>query len=434
MKYPRYPAYKDSKIQWIGEIPEHWMVKRLKHTAHPMFEKGNHEAEQVALENIEGWSGKYVPTETEFAGDGIRFEIGDVLFGKLRPYLAKVYRAEFQGEAVGEFFVLRSAANINSKFLSYWLLNEDFINVVDSSTFGAKMPRVDWIFMGNLPTAVPPESEQRDISESLSYEITKIDSSISKQQRLIELFKEKRQAIITHVVTKGLDPNVPMKDSGIEWIGEIPEDWEITPLKRLMTCNDEVLSENTHPDSELKYIEISDVSDGNGITNIQEIIFSEAPSRARRIVRDGDIIISTVRTYLRAIASVQEPEHNTVVSTGFAVLRPRKISGGFAKYALSADYFIEEVISESTGVSYPSISSEKMITFKIAVPDKETQFRITKSLDKTMNVLSSLISKQEQMIELLKEHKSSLISNAVTGKIDVRGLVKGVTIPAGQTP
>jgi type I restriction enzyme S subunit len=238
---------------------------------------------------------------------------------------------------------------------------------------------------------------------------------------MIELLKEKRQAIITKAVTKGLDPNMPMKDSGVEWIGEIPEHWDTIPIKFIMSCNDETLPESTHPETKIQYIEISDVSENQGITSIQEIKFSDAPSRARRIVKDGDIIISTVRTYLRAIATIKEPRENTVVSTGFAVLRSRGLSQKFAKYALSANYFIERIVSESTGVSYPAISSEKLMNFRIAIPDSKSQNYISDYIDKINGKLSQLISKQERMIELLKEYKTSLITQAVTGKIDVRG-------------
>ena len=204
------------------------------------------------------------------------------------------------------------------------------------------------------------------------------------------------------------------KDSGVEWIGKIPEHWDTVPIKFIMSCNDETLPEGTHPETKIQYIEISDVSEIKGITNIQEIKFSDAPSRARRIVKDGDIIISTVRTYLRAIGAIKEPKKNTVVSTGFAVLRPRGISSKFAKYAFSSSYFIERIVSESTGVNYPAISSEKLMNFSIPIPDSKSQSEISDYIDKIESKLNLLISKQEKMIGLLKEKRQAIITKAVT--------------------
>jgi type I restriction enzyme S subunit len=244
---------------------------------------------------------------------------------------------------------------------------------------------------------------------------------------MIELLKEKRQAIITKAVTKGLDPNMTMKDSGIEWIGQIPEKWSLVPIKFIMSSNDDVVPESTDPNSQWLYVEISDVTESDGIINFQKVQFSEAPTRARRIVKDGDIIISTVRTYLRAIASIKKPEKNTLVSTGFAVLRPRYISQDFAKYALLADYFIDRVISESTGVSYPAINLEKLTSLKIVLPDSDSQIEITNYLYNIVIKFNLLIEKQKKMIELLKEYKSSIIFQAVTGRIDVRGFAGSTT-------
>ena len=201
---PNVPM-KDSGIEWIGEIPEHWKMKRLKYAIQLVTEKSNQEVKQVALENIESWSGRFIPTETEFEGEGIRFKAGDVLFGKLRPYLAKVHRAEFSGAVVGEFFVLRPLSDIESNFLSTWLLNREFINIVDSSTYGAKMPRVGWDFMGDLLIAIPAKTEQEHICGVIRAKTSIIDSLVSKQQEMIELLKEHKTSLVSLAVTGKID-------------------------------------------------------------------------------------------------------------------------------------------------------------------------------------------------------------------------------------
>ncbi len=201
---PNVPM-KDSRIEWIGEIPANWNIKRLKYAAQLVTEKSRQYAKRVALENVESWSGRYINTETKFEGEGVEFREGDVLFGKLRPYLAKVYKAEFSGSAVGEFFVLRPYFDIDSDFLSALLLNREFINLVDGSTYGAKMPRVDWEFMGNLLLAIPPTTEQRNIFEIIDAKTSKIDYLISKQQQMIELLQEHKTSLISQAVTGKID-------------------------------------------------------------------------------------------------------------------------------------------------------------------------------------------------------------------------------------
>jgi restriction endonuclease S subunit len=227
MSFPRYPAYKDSGVPWLGEVPEHWEVKPLKYNLRLLTEKTDRRENPVALENIEGWTGQFLPTETEFEGEGVAFNKGDILFGKLRPYLAKAYLATSQGEAVGDFHVLRPFESVIGRFAQYQILNREFIAIVDGSTFGSKMPRASWDFVGGMKVTAPPLFEQTRIAAFLDRETTKIDALVAEQQRLIDLLKEKRQAVISHAVTKGLNPTAPMKPSGIEWLGDVPAHWRV---------------------------------------------------------------------------------------------------------------------------------------------------------------------------------------------------------------
>lgn len=233
MSLLRYSEYKDSGVEWLGEVPAHWKTKRLKHCLTLLTEKVGSCQNKVALENIESWSGQFLPSDTEFEGDGVAFEKHDILFGKLRPYLAKVYLADSSGEAVGDFHVLRSGAGVIPRYAQYQILSRDFIDLVDGSTFGSKMPRACWEFVGNMPFPLPSTSEQTAIATFLDRETATIDGLITEQEKLIALLAEKRQATISHAVTKGLNPAAPMKDSGGAWLGDVPAHWEVTQLKRL---------------------------------------------------------------------------------------------------------------------------------------------------------------------------------------------------------
>jgi type I restriction enzyme S subunit len=209
------------------------------------------------------------------------------------------------------------------------------------------------------------------------------------------------------------------EDSGVEWLGEIPAHWEARRLKYASSLNDETLGETTDPDFELLYVDISSVDAIEGIQNKERQIFQDAPSRARRKVKHGDVIVSTVRTYLRAIAPIVEPEENLIVSTGFAVVRPANdLESRFAFYALRTLYFVESVVANSVGVSYPAINASELATLPIVLPPAEEQRAISAFLDRETGHIDALIAKKERQIELLQEKRAALISQAVTKGLD----------------
>ena len=476
-KYKPYLTYKPSDVEWLGEVPAHWEVRRLKYSA--PFANGKLDnkpeyATYVGLENIEPWTGEllldYQPDSVDSTvvtfgpGDAGRLQspsiqwnmpptrpsresgnpqfqpwspaitertarieqlcnrpAGDVLFGKLRPYLAKVARPDFEGTATSEVLVMRPLDECSQSYLAYCLLNAPYIRWIDTLTYGAKMPRVspDEVACSFIP--LPPLPEQQAIAAFLDRETARIDALVSKKERLIELLQEKRTALITRAVTRGLDPNAPLKDSGVEWLGELPAHWEVKRLKYLATLNDEALPETTDPDMEITYVDIGNVDSVEGITGVQDLVFEDAPSRARRIVRQGDVIISTVRTYLKAIARIEPTDANLIVSTGFAVIRPRKLDDGCVAYALSSPYFVDRVVAHSVGVSYPAINASELACLDIAFPPLPEQQAIASFLDQETAKLDGLVGKVQEAIERLRELRTALISAAVTGRIDVRG-------------
>ena len=215
-------------------------------------------------------------------------------------------------------------------------------------------------------------------------------------------------------------PSYPeYKDSSVKWGGEIPAHWETYRLKHVATINDEALPEDTNPDYEISYIDIGNVDATKGIVAQETYTFAEAPSRARRVVHDGDVIVSTVRTYLRAIAPIANPEPNLIVSTGFAVIRPRSgLLSRFAAYALRAPYFVDHVVAESVGVSYPAINAWQLGTFRIGVPTEEEQRAIADFLDRETAKIDAFVEKKVRLIDLLQEKRTALITHAVTKGLD----------------
>lgn len=207
------------------------------------------------------------------------------------------------------------------------------------------------------------------------------------------------------------------KDSGISWIGEIPVDWSIKKLKYYTTINDEVLTESTAPNYEFRYVDIGSVTLQKGIEQYQGFSFENAPSRARRIVRAGDVIVSTVRTYLKAVASIHD-DKDVIVSTGFAVIRPKEVDSRFLAYSLANHYFVEMVSSRSTGVSYPAINASAMVNIKNILPPNDIQKCIADYLDRKTEAVDTAISDKEKLIRLLEEQRTSVICSAVTKGID----------------
>lgn len=196
---------KDSGVEWLGEVPEHWVERKIKFISKLMNEKTSEKSNVIALENIESWTGKYIETQSSFDSDAVKFKENDVLFGKLRPYLAKVYLVENQGEAVGDIYVLRPNKLIHPQYLKFFMLSEKFIDYVNSSTNGTKMPRANWDFIGSISIYLPEISIQNQIVSYLESAIRKIELIINKQISLIDKLKEYRSSIISHAVTGKID-------------------------------------------------------------------------------------------------------------------------------------------------------------------------------------------------------------------------------------
>jgi restriction endonuclease S subunit len=209
-----------------------------------------------------------------------------------------------------------------------------------------------------------------------------------------------------------------MKNSGIEWIGEIPQNWHTTRIKYCMAIDQEKLSEKTDPEYTFQYIDISGVTEYGGIGETTEMTFEKSPSRARMVVKPGDTIISTVRTYLKAVAYIDSLGDH-ICSTGFCVLSPKKgLFPKFAYYVLQSDYVVQKIVSESVGVSYPAISSTEIGDIKIALPEYVVQARIADYLDAKCAEIDALIATKEKTNALLKERRQSIIYEAVTKGLD----------------
>lgn len=193
--------------------------------------------------------------------------------------------------------------------------------------------------------------------------------------------------------------------------------WPTAPLKRVAGINERSLPEDTDPDFEFRYVDISTVGRGVLVQEPRRMRFGEAPARARRLVRPGDTVISTVRTYLRAVWSVQGEVDDLVVSTGFAVLTPRNIDPGFFSWWVSADPFIEEVVARSVGVSYPAINADELGELPVPLPPIDEQRAIAALIDCEATRIDQLVSKQRELIDHLIQRRQAVVTAAVIGDL-----------------
>jgi len=426
-----YGNYKDSGIDWIKEIPLKWSIERVRNVT-------CNTAMNLSVDEIKKreWFYYDIPTVQQLNDGKItngkniesnKFIIkgGELLISKLNPRKATVVLTEHKELPIicSTEFVALMTREINAQFLYYVLSTNviaDLLNSYVKSVTNSHQ-RVNPNDIKNLFIPVASTKEQEAIVEFLDNHIQEIDSLIEKKINMIGLIEEKRQAIITEAVTKGLNPNVKMKNSGVKWIGEIPEHWEISKIKYQAYINKNILSEQTDEYQEINYIDISSVNSKGEISNVESYIFKEAPSRARRIVFKGDTIVSTVRTYLKAIATIEKNEKNLICSTGFAVLTPKKnIDAKYLSFLFKTSIYIDEIVSRSTGVSYPAINASEIGNLECILPTLEEQQVIVNFIESSISEIDKLVKVNIKQIEKLKEYRQSLVYEAVTGKIDIR--------------
>ncbi|WP_416190752.1 restriction endonuclease subunit S [Neisseria sp. CCUG12390] len=429
----RYEAYKDSGIPWLGEVPAHWEVWKITH-AIDLIGSGT----TPKSDNDEYYDGETLwVTTSELRENFISDTKQKVSSMAIKDYSAlKIYPKNsvaiaMYGATIGRLGILDKEAAFNQaccvfgnskilhyKFLFYWLWYRKPILI--SLSNGGGQPNLSQDDLKKLKLPLPNYEEQTAIADYLDTRLSEIDALIGKQETLLEKLAEQRTAAITQAVTKGLNPDAPMKNSGVEWLGDVPEHWEVCRLKYEVTVNDETLSDKTDLDYEILYVDISSVSLNEGITQKELMTFENSPSRARRIVKNGDVIVSTVRTYLKAITRIDNAEDNLIVSTGFAVLRPKgNLLPKFLGYWVQSEKMIGAIVANSVGVSYPAINATDLVRLPIVKLPIEEQTAIAAYLDRETAKIDCLCDRVRQAVGRLKEYRTALITQAVTGKIKV---------------
>lgn len=440
-KYKTYPKYKPSCIDWLGDIPEGWEVdyiKNLGYFASSGIDKkivgGEPLVQMVNYTDIYGNDTRVINTDRELMTvscpawkiSEANLIKGDLVFTPSSETTEDIGLSALINEnlknTVFSYHVIRFRFfdNFDHKFKKYWCNNTFIWQQFSSFAKGTTRQILDRNDFRNTQVVVPPVEDQKKIADFLNRETAKLDEMVAKKQKMMELLKEKRQALITYAVTKGLNPKAKMKASGIDWLGDIPEGWDVKKLKYVAKSNVSTLAESTDKEYSFKYLDIGNVGTGYVIEEPAEVDFENAPSRARRVVKKNDTIISTVRTYLKAIYHFEDEQVNMIVSTGFVVIEVgEKINPNFFYYLSLSENFIDSIVSNSYGVSYPAINESFLMTLPVWYPEIDEQKKIVAFLNRETAKIDDVMEKIETQIEKLKEYRQALITSAVTGKIKV---------------
>ena len=426
---PAYPEMKDSGVEWLGAIPAEWRVKRLKYQASinddALPENSDPEMDlmYVDISSVDAIIGI---THTEYyqfskAPSRARRLVhhGDVIVSTVRTYLRAITTIQHPPDNLvvsTGFAVIRSHDGINHKFFSYALTASYFVDGIVARSVGASYPAINASDIGCITIVIPALPEQKSIATYLDQETAKIDTLVEKKKELIKLLQEWRTALITQAVTRGLNPEAPMRDSGVEWLGEIPGGWKILRLKHAAAIRDD-RGAVEHTGS--LYIGLDQVESKMG--RLIHAESAEAIGGATSSFRPNDVLFGKLRPYL---AKVLIADSSGICSKEFIVFEPSDtVSAKCLFYQLLSDFFIRQVDSMTYGAKMPRVNPDQAAEMTMPFAPLQEQQAIAAYLDQETAKIDALIAKTEEAIALLQESRSALITAAVTGQIDVRGAV-----------
>jgi len=443
MKYHAYPAYKDSGVEWLGDVPEHWDVTRVKFESYVKARVGWHGLKSDDFTD----EGAYLVTGQDFIATNINWDNCyhcDLERYEQDPYIqlreddllitkdgtigkvALVQNLNGQATLNSGIFVVRPLADNYTNIFYFWLLQSNaFTSFVDFNKTGSTIVHLYQDTFVNFKYAMPYFNEQTQIANFLDHETAKIDTLIEKQRRLIELLKEKRQAVISHAVTKGLNPNAPMKDSGVEWLGDVPEHWDISALKR--KCS--LLKDGTHlpparVDNGIPLLSVRNIQDGVfSFRDDDSMISKESYQELCKafVPKTNDVLLAIVGATLGKTALIPDGFGEFHIQRSVGIFRPSiGIVSKWLNFVFQSQKF-QQLLWEYVGFSaQPGIYLGTLGEFKIPIPPLSEQYSIISLLDNKTAKIDTLIEKANSAIELMQERRTALISAAVTGKIDVR--------------
>jgi type I restriction enzyme S subunit len=453
MSFPRYEAYKDSGVEWLGRIPSHWSIQELRYvcTNRPSnVDKKVVEGEQKVLlcNYTDVYYNEVITSEMELMRatatseqiDRFTLKSGDVIITKdsetaddiaVSAYVPK----DMPGVVCGyHLAMLRPHEGVSGKFIKRLFDSVYLRSKVATLANGLTRVGLSSGAISGLELPIPPASEQHAIASFLDRETSKIDALVSEQRRLVELLKEKRQAVISHAVTKGLDPTVPMKPSGIEWLGDVPEHWIIDRLDHLVDTRKGVaFKADDFTDDGVGVVKASDIKEltiRTPTTFLPQEFVNEFP---KAVLVSNELVLSTVgsspevpNSAVGQLGRVPANLAGSLLNQNTVIFTPHEemLTNDFLFYLIQTAGYRDHLDLHAHGTAnQSSLIVSEMLNIRIPLPSPIEQSRIVECLDRVMSLMDELSEEANRAITLLQERRTALISAAVTGKIDVRGWV-----------
>ena len=453
MSFHRYPAYKPSGVEWLGDVPEHWNALPLRRlirqvtsgtSVNAIDEPASH-GQAGVLKTSCVYTGEFRPEENKAILESeLDRATCPVVAGTL--VVSRMNTPDLVGAAglvknnepylfLPDRLWLVSFQDCDPQFMNYWCKSVSYRSQVQLACSGtsSSMQNLSQDNFYSFIAPLPPTGEQSAIASFLDRETAKIDALIAEQQRLIELLQEKRQSVISHAVTKGLNPNAPMKDSGVEWLGEVPEHWEIMGLAKTTLLLQtgpfgSQLGTADYKGEGVAVINPSNISEGSIDTSCGPFIaMNKALELERHKLYKGDLVIAR-RGEMGRCAVVKDGKEEKLCGTGSILVRPLDwMCTDFMAHIIRSEYSRASLSLNSVGSTMENLSAAIVGKLRIPVPPREEQVQIVDWIRSIASSYQCLANNSVRAIELLQERRSALISAAVTGQIDVRELAETET-------
>ncbi|MFG6139057.1 restriction endonuclease subunit S [Halomonas sp. B23F22_10] len=440
--FPAYPEYKDSGVEWLGEVPAHWQVERNKRmfriVSRPVGKSGSQY--QLLSLTLRGVVPRDLDGKGKYPAEFDTYQVvqpGDVVFClfDIDETPRTVGYSSLHGMITGAYSVAKALPESHPGYVYYYYYHIDLRKGLRPFYTGLRKVVRPETF-SNLEMPCPPVLEQVAISNFLDHETARIDALVEEQQRLIALLKEKRQAVISHAVTKGLDPDVLMKDSGVEWLGKVPAHWEVCKLGHVCRLQGGyAFNSSRFSQDGVTIVRMNNLKRGRlDLENSVKIPPEDCDSRFQ--LAGGDILYGmsgsigdtgSLGNY--AIVNRDDLPAQLNQRVGRFVLE-RGLLGNYLELVIQSSSFYEQVLDQVTGTAQFNVSSDQVESCKIAFPEMEEQELIAQGVQARLVKMDRLMELAADQIHYLQERRSALISAAVTGKIDVRGW----TPPADAVP
>ncbi|HVT84291.1 MAG TPA: restriction endonuclease subunit S [Chitinophagaceae bacterium] len=435
IKIEKYPAYKDSGVEWLGEIPDHWNLTKLGTILNPVSKKNHSELQLLSITREKGVILRNLDDEEEnhnFIPDDLSnykvLEAGQFGMNKMKAWQGSYGISKHTGIVSPAYYVFDLFGNFDPAFFHLAIRSRLYVSFFGSASDGVRVGQWDLSKsrMKEIPFLVPPIEEQTAIAQFLDRKTTLINKAIAIKEKQIELLNERRQILIHNAVTRGLNPNVRMKDSGVEWIGEIPEHWEIKRLKELCKAYGRI-GFRGYSTSDL-------VNEGEGAITISPSNIKDDEMNFERCsylswtkyeespeikIFENDILMVKTGSSYGKVGLVKNIPQKSTINPQLLVLKEVQINTDYFYELLKSNIVQLQVARGITGSTIPTISENKILKFKVSIPPDTEIVSIIKHINAVKQKFEDPIKLKYLEIEKLKEYKSSLIDSAVTGKIKV---------------